>query len=200
MLSHTLKSVIKHLTIADSKKKFEISGTSDGRDYLFTIYQGEVNVRITVGDLVNSFLVKDVEMLSLPENILIESWLDTVYMSNNEIFEQNMNNLTNDIALFLRLFKVLRERAIFTFHYNGKFYEATYIYGKAYFVEESEKDYTVRVSDLYMLFNKFPGYQIYTIDKTFDIGDSREYTSTHSDIAKKIGKTFRVEHHVRVKS
>ena len=167
--------------------------TPEKKDYIFTIHKGEVSLAYGIMDkLMVECKVEDVELLSLPSQFTIISFEDRILTPNGDIFEEHLlRNIKYEGQFFIRLFRIMKDRAFFTVISDKKYYDCYYIDGKLFYIEETPKEYKVMGTDFHKLHLSLENYQILVVNPLSSRYDYATFMDEHDRVANTLGKEFR---------
>lgn len=113
---------------------------------------------------------------------------ESIPRGTSDLFERNEINIFYEAQMYIKLFRLMKERVSFMFVCNGKYYYCYYIDGKALYIEEDEKHYIVKGTSLFHLSKNHPGYQILSISQPLNRYSYGKFLDVHNEIALKKGK------------
>lgn len=189
MLAYTLKNFLKNLTRFAGNNKYilEMLGEQTGYHYKFTSHK-ELNVLITIDDKTPEILttVGDIDFLHFKDtNFKAIKLEETIHRGSAEMYEHNVVNIYYEAQLYIKLFRLMKERVSFMFNYDNKYYYCYYIDGKALYIEETDTQYVIRGTSLFHLNKSFPGYQILSVSEPLNRFSYGKFLDVHDEIAKK---------------
>jgi hypothetical protein len=192
MLSHTLKSVVKSFkNYADDKKiSFTAKDINSQRLYCFNIDKDSVLVDINSGELSSRQAIEDVEMFSLPSHFKVLQVIERTYTPDGAIFEEQTANVSYEAQLFLKLFRMMKERVFFRFMHDGAMHDCYFIDGKVFYIEETDDEYKLMGTNLFRLPVTHKDYRIISIESIMDVLDYKSFVEKHERAAKLLGKQF----------
>ena len=187
------KAVVKKEELKEKEADASIAftkgkGNKQNREQIlpkvFVILQtDDVTLRQPIEDI-NEFTFKD-ETLT-PINLV-----ETIFKGDDEIYECNRIKIHYPAQLYVKVFKLMRDRVSFMFRDNtNEYHYCYYVEGKVLFIEENDKEYIVRGTNLYYLANSHPDYEILAINNPLKRYMYGEYLDLQRDIANKKGKEF----------
>lgn len=137
------------------------------------------------------FVVNDIDTLILKDKELIPSkCVETVYKGEEELYERNTLKVHYPAQLYLKLFKLMRDRVCFIFEAEGKQFQCYYVDGKVLYIEETENEYKVMGSNLFHLATIYPEYNILMVSYPLKRHTYGDYLDIHREIAKKLNKEY----------
>ena len=151
---------------------------------VFVILETEdVCLRQPIDDI-NEFVFKH-------ETLTPVNYIETMFKGDDEIEECNSIKIHYPAQLYVKVFKLMRDRVSFMFRDNtNEYHYCYYVEGKVLFIEETAKEYIVRETNLYHLANSHPDYEILAINNPLKRYMYGEYLDIQRDIATKKGKEF----------
>lgn len=198
MLTQTAKVVIRELqnNVGNNTIDLVLRDKRGNTTYSFAITKENIRVeRKTEGQLAINFNVKDIQMLTLPDILTCLSITETSYVNGvkdkSRIFERHETFVRYEAQMFVRVFRIMRERVEFTMVQDNKHYDCYHIDGKVFFVEETEDEYKLMGTDLFELNKTHPDYRILHISRLGGNMDYRTFVDHQNQIADKLNKTFR---------
>lgn len=192
MFAQTLKSVVKVIkgSINGSVVTLDSENDRHGRRYKFTISKDKIVMVIAQGELEGTQVVDDIEMLSIPPYLNVTSWHEVSFDARGEVFEEQHLNLHYEAQLFVRLFRLMRERAQFSMKLNDRYVNAYYVDGKVLYIEETDNAYEVIGTDLYHIAQVDRSYRILNVNWLPAYIDYNRFLDDHRSIANSLGKEF----------
>lgn len=151
---------------------------------VFVVLETEdVCLRQPIEDI-NEFVFKD-------ETLTPVNFIETIFKGDDEIYECNSIKIHYPAQLYVKVFKLMRDRVSFMFRDNtNEYYYCYYVEGKVLFIEETDTEYIVRGTNLYHLANSHPDYEILAINNPLKRYMYGEYLDIQREIANKKGKEF----------
>lgn len=138
----------------------------------------------TIIDRLSEFNFKD-------ETLTPINFMETICKSVDEIYECNNIKIHYPAQLYVKLFKLMRDRVSFMFRTeDDDYYYCYYVDGKILFVEETDSEYIVRGTNLYHLANSHPNYEILAVSNPLKRYMYGEYLDMQREIANKKTKTY----------
>lgn len=192
MLAHTLKSVVKQLkNFAGDKTIFlNTFDKKSERGYNFEITSSEIWMEVQIGNSAGRSKVDDIEMIELPKFLKILSLKEESYFTYGGIFEEQKTNVAFEAQLFVKVFRIMKERAFFTVTQNSNYLDCYYVDGKVFYIEETDDEYKVMGTDLFKLHNSHNNYRIFTVDTLPQNMDYSTFLDEQERIAKTLNKKF----------
>ena len=192
MVAYTLKNFLKYLKkfAGNNKYTLELLGEQTGYNYKFTVHK-ELDVLIYVDENSPNILtsVEDIDFLHFNDKSFKAIKLEeTVHRGYSEMYEHSVINIYYEAQLYIKLFRLMKERVSFMFRYNDKYYYCYYIDGKVLYIEENEEQYIVRGTSLFHLNKSFPGYEILSVSEPLNRYSYGKFLDVHDAIAKKKNK------------
>lgn len=115
---------------------------------------------------------------------------ETTFTKTGEVYEETTINACYEIRAYIKLFRLLKERADFTFICDGKQQQCYYADGKVYYQQENNEDMMLFCENLYKLNLSHPGFEILYVNFTLDRYSYKEYLTKIQNIADKKHKRF----------
>lgn len=115
---------------------------------------------------------------------------ETTFTKTGEVYEETSINACYEVRAYIKLFRLLKERADFTFICDGKQQRCYYADGKVYYQQENNEEIMLFCENLYKLNLSHPGFEILYVNHTLDRFSYKEYLSKVQDIVTKKGKRF----------
>lgn len=115
---------------------------------------------------------------------------EITFTKTGEVYEKTSINACYEVRAYIKLFRLLKERADFTFICDGKQHHCYYADGKVYYQQENDEDIMLFCENLYKLNLSHPGFEILYVNHTLDRFSYKEYLTKMQDIANKKGKRF----------
>lgn len=194
MLAYTTKSVIKCLRDFGEAREFDVlfRERKENNFYNFNVNKGKITLTITDEEknLSASYVVKDIEMLKLPHILIPVQLVERTYVSDGREYEKNTINVKYEAQLFVKVFRVMRDRVMVTISHEGNFMDCYHIDGKLLYIVEDDSEYQVHITDLYKFYKTHENYYILNISGLLNRYDYSAFMEKHSSIARELGKTF----------
>lgn len=192
MLAYTAKVVVKSLYEYCGTKLFELRlRDKQSRHYYFFVSKDGINISYgTEGNMIRS-KVEDIEMLSLPNRLIPFFFEEKSLNSDGKgFFEQHTLNIKYEAQLFVKIFRIMKERLAFTVFHEGNYIDCFHIDGKLLYVEETDTDYYVVGTDLYKFHRTHENYEIININGLMSRYDFASFMEEQTTIARELGKTL----------
>jgi len=203
MYAHTAKSVVKHLHDFCGSHHFKMKfvDPQTKMEYNFEISKGKIGLICAKESFEVKSNVEDLEMLSLPMALVPMKLVDIMYASagDGSLYEEHELNfakevhnvhVNQEVQVFVKLFKIMRERVTLTLKVGDEYLECYYIDGKLIYIEETDDSYTAVITDLFKFYRARGEYSILSLGTRLERFDFSKFLSHHQGIATKMGKTF----------
>lgn len=193
MIAYTLRNVVKCLQEYGGQKQFKLTLRDKKARLYHQFYIHNKSVIWSRGktlDFEMKEAVDNIQTLILPKRFEVVMFEELATQPNGELFEKNVINVKYEGQLFVKIFRILRDRVSFTILHGGKYIDCYHIDGKVMYIEETENRYKVIITDLFKLNRTYPDYVILTINGLMSRYSFRAFLEEHSDVAKKLGKVF----------
>ena len=193
MLTYTLKNYINYLNeyAEDNKYELIVRGMQTKYIYKFTIKDG-IMLSISKGSVDRLLLkIEDIENLQLDdEHFKPVKLTETTYRPDNTVYEKSEKNIYYEVQLYIKLFRLMRERVNFVFKHRNKFYYCYYVDGKILYIEEDENNYNVRGTDFFTLGTTHAGFKILYVSPSIERLKYGDFLDVHNKCAITKHKTF----------
>lgn len=193
MLAYTLKNYIYNLSkyAGSNAYEFKFDGYITHNKYTILIKDGITLTVETPNGLAVRTAVTDVYKLKFYDKLLIPKSLEEIsFRPDGMEFEKNFANIYYEAQLYVKLFRLMKERVNFTFICDNKYYDCYYLDGKVFYIEETATDYRVRGTTLFKLGNTFPNYRICYVSQSLKRLQYGDYMDEQHEIANRKGKRF----------
>lgn len=191
MLAYTAKSVVKALHQYSDYRFFKLKfeDKKSKKEYIFHINKESVRMEVGLPGDTLLISVSDIEMLELPKILIPISLEDRSYAPDGSIYEQHTINVRYEAQLFIKVFRIMKDRVFFTVLHEGEYIDCYYIDGKLIYLEEGS-DYNVMITDLYKFNKTHQNYRILTINGLLNRYDFSSFLEEREKVAKLIGKRY----------
>ena len=189
MLRYTIKNFLYYLSMycKDNDYTVEFQGARSKRIYSFKVCKGTVYQIIENSEI----KIDDIFALKLKDNFFKPHlWKEVIFKKNRSVLKETILYPDYPAQIYIELFKVIGERAYFTFKVGSKYIESYYVDGKVLFLEEDDNTIYLRGSNLFNLQTTHPGYQILYISNSLDRCAYVDYVKSVERLASKKGKEF----------
>lgn len=197
MNRNMIRRVIEIL-FTSKKSIFELVCESRNGKYKYTyrIDGGNYKISETVSEEKSNFgynqVYNDVDKINVPKDLVIKSITDERYTFNGKIASRETIYVYREPELFIKLFRVLQENAVFYLANEQKNVKAYYINSRVFYVKELEDSITLYDTDLFKLYSSLPGGRVIMISKLPKKVNCGEFiNSTKSESVTK-GKKFNI--------
>lgn len=191
----TLKNYINWLNKYKYRNKYtlEFRGDQTSLVYKFTLHNKlvlevynpstpEIGVLYEVQDLYRT-VFND-------ESLTPVKFTETSFRQEDEVYESVNANIYYPAQLYVKLFRVMKERVNFIFKANDDFYYCYYVDGKVLYVNEDDTEYRLIGTTLFELAKRFHNYEIMAVSAPAKRLSFGEYLDKENEIANKKCKTF----------
>lgn len=192
MLAYTVKSVVKALHQYSDYKffKLKLKDRKENKIYIFHINRDQIKLECgPEGDTI-LMNVPDIEMLKLPKRFIPVSLEDVSYAPDGSIFEQHIIHVKYEAQLFIKVFRIMKDRVYFTVLHEGNYIDCFYIDGKFIYLEEKDSDYNVMITDLHNFYKTHGHYKIININGLLNRYDFGSFLEEKEQVAKILGKRY----------
>lgn len=193
MRAYTLKNYLSNLVRFAGNNTYilEMIGEQTNYKYTFKIYK-ELSLTIDDNDPNTPKLfinISNIDFIQFKDKTFKPVRLEeSIPRGTNDLFERSEINIFYEAQMYIKLFRLMKERVSFMFVCNDKYYYCYYIDGKALYIEEDEKRYMVKGTSLFHLSKNFPNYQILSVSQPLNRYSYGKFLDVHNEIAIKKGK------------
>lgn len=188
MITHTLKTVVDHLHKFSGNKEFRlvVKNEQDGTTLGFNINKLGIDLVAEKEEFQVLEKIFDIEMLRLPENVTVISLTEI----SEETGETSVLEVKFEAQLFIKVFRLMKDRVIFLMNSALGSKRCHYINRKLYYVNESEDSYTLVETNLYKFHKMHGNYEITAFSPLTGKVDNLTFVTEQCRISKDLGKTF----------
>ena len=199
MLVQTVKSVVKVLagSMHPSQVILKCNSSEDGRDYTFQVWNGEVNLTISSDNLAVTTAVPDVELIKLPPYLSVTGWSELSFIKERDpsvtprrIYEEQHTHVKYEAQMFIKLFRVLKERVFFQMRFKDEHVDCWFIDGKVFYVREDKTHYRLFGTNLHALSKEDKNYRIINVSRLPAYLDYGTFVDERRKLANTLGKEF----------
>lgn len=193
MLVHTLKNVLKYFQMYTKDDKYIISckGNNTNYDYTFTVTKEGVSLLLKTGEFEVMDPIGDIELYIFKDkDFTIKKFEEVKFRSGETIYEKLESNIFYEAQLFVKVFRVMNERVVFTFVCDNVFYDCYYVDGKVYYIMEDDDSYRLHGTDLFKLAQSHKNYRILRISSPRVRMSHGEFMEKQNRIAVAKNKEF----------
>lgn len=203
MLAYTVKNYLKLLSsyAKDNKYELEMLGGETINTYIFNVELDTINLTIKHKDKELLFTrVYDLDKFVFNDKTLKAVRLkETKFTRDGCLFEEITKMITQDSQLYITLFNAMDKKANFVFKHKDKKYKCFYIEGKTLLIDETDKEYIIKGTDLNHLRVMYPGYNILYVSEPIRKMSYRSFFEEQESLAELTGKTLaKYKFHERV--
>jgi hypothetical protein len=194
LLAYTVKAVIKALHQYSDYKTFKVTfqDRKEGTVYIFHVNKEQVKLEYgKPDDALLMIKVEDIEMLKLPKHLIAIKLEDISYAPDGKIYEMHTICVKYEAQLFIKVFRVMKDRVFFTVFHDKNYIDCYYIDGKLIYIEEDDQDFNVMITDLYKLHKTHENYKIVNINGLLNRYDFSSFLEEKEKVARMLGKKYR---------
>lgn len=189
MISYTVKEVLSNIRRYCGAKSFLLKSLSEseGIAYHFHVSKEELKVSQISDELDFSYYVNDIEMLKLPTELKIVSLEE-----ENDLGEKNLLELQFEAQLFIKIFRLMRDRVQFSLKSSSGVVDCIYLDRKMYFTEEMDNLYKLTETNLYKFYKKYGSYSITNFSPLVGRMDRNSLISSKKTVAEDLDMEFQL--------
>lgn len=199
MLAQTVKSVVKVLagSMHPSQIILKCVSSEDKREYIFEVRDGEVSLTVASDKLAVTTIVPDVELIKLPPYLSITGWSELSYIKERDpsvtprrIYEEQHTHVKYEAQMFLKLFRIMKERVFFQMRFKDEHVDCWFIDGKVFYVRETKTQYMLFGTNLHALAKEDKNYRIISVSRLPAYLDYGTFVDERRKLANTLDKEF----------
>lgn len=193
MNANVINSIVNQLRF-NTKYSFLIDFENDECEYLFDInnYKEYANLTIKSKKTGHETLVNvDDDFFMKVQGLRPKKFVEIRVNPYGRIIENNTLILRNSIELFIKVFKVMREQAVFLLKTDEKTMVCYFIAGKVFHAEQSGDVYEVHEDNFFRLISLHPNSEVVLISPLPQHYSCGDFYTEQNKIAKRRGLSFK---------
>lgn len=189
---------ILEILFTSKKSIFELVCESrNGRyKYVYQVDGGNYKISETVSEerfsLGYNQVYEDVDKINIPKDLVVKSITDERYTFNGKIASRETIYVYREPELFIKLFRILQENAVFYLANEQKAIKAYYINSRVFCLKEEENSVTLYDTDLFKLYSALPNSRIVMISKLPKKFNCGEFINSNKSDSMSKGKKFNI--------
>jgi hemin uptake protein HemP len=193
MRAFTVKCVVKNIKDFCKTKHYELKfeDSRQGHEYVFEITRSGITLSYGLPGEKLRQEVDNIDMLKLPD-VLTTIGLEEKSFGpdGKKVIDHHKLEFRYEAQLFIKLFRIMKERVYFTVLHNNQYFDCYSFEGKIFYVEETDTQYKVISSDLFKLNQTHEGYLILNVNSLSQKMDYENYMSQRARVARDLGKEY----------